>query len=119
MVKFALGIYEQDENMPHDIQPYIDFEKGWKFAEDDKDFLISYYEDWIQGCIECCDGDFIKEPTETLNSIKEKGVQASKDLMQTDARLMAESVCDDIYNYYENSPNTLKFIENSILDVQW
>ena len=37
---------------PSDIEPYIDFEKRWKFTEDDKDFLIAYYEDWVQGCID-------------------------------------------------------------------
>lgn len=37
----------QLKRKPHDIQPYIDFEKGWKFAEDDKDFLIAYYEDYV------------------------------------------------------------------------
>ena len=65
----------------------------------------------------CADGDFVEDPTEILNSIKENGVEASKDLIQTSARFKAECVCDDIYNYCENSPDTLKFIENSILDL--
>lgn len=113
------GVIPFQKRKPTDIEPYIDFGKGWKFTEDDKDFLIAYYEDWIQGCIECADGDFVEEPTEILNSIKENGVEASKDLIQESARFEAERVCDDIYNYYENSPDTLRFIENSILDVQW
>lgn len=119
MVKFSLGGFEQENKRPNDIQPYIDFDKGWKFTEDDKDFLIAYYEDWIQGCIECADGDFVEEPTEVLNSIKKKGVEASKDLIQASARFESECVCDDIYNYYKDSRDTLKFIENSILDMQW
>ena len=119
MVKFALGGFGQEDKKPNDIEPYIDFEKGWKFTEDGKDFLIAYYEDWIQGCIECADGDFIEEATEVLNSIKENGVEASKDLIQASARFEAECVCDDIYNYYKDSPTTLKFIENSIIDVRW
>lgn len=119
MVKFALGGFEQKNKRPNDIQLYIDFDKSWKFTEDDKDFLILYYEDWIQGCIECADEDFVKESTEILNSIKEKGVEASKGLIQESARFEAECLCDDIYNYYKGSPNTLKLIENSILNVQW
>lgn len=119
MVKFALGGLEQGEKVPHDIQPYIDFEKGWKFTEDDKDFLIAYYEDWIQGCIEEFDGDFIEEHTKILNSLRKKGVEGSKGLIQMDARLLAESVNDNIYEYYKDSPDFLKLIENSILDMQW
>lgn len=119
MVKFVLGAFDTKDQKPHDIQPYINFDKGWKFTEDDKDFLINYYEDWIEGCIECADGYFVEEPTKTLNSIKENGVGASKDLIQTDARIMAEAVCDNIYYYYKNDADTLKLVENSILDVQW
>lgn len=114
-----MNIISFKQRKPRDIEPYIDFEKGWKFTEDDKDFLISYYEDWIQGCVELCDGDFVEEPTEILNSIKENGVEASKDLIQSSARFETECVCDDIYNYYKDSPDTLKLIENSILDTQW
>lgn len=112
-------IIQFTKRKPSDIKPYIDFEKGWKFTEDDKDFLIAYYEDWIKGCIEEFDGDFIEEPTTILNSIKEKGVEASKDLIQTDAQNMAEAVMNDIYNYYAKADDVLKLIENSILDVQW
>ncbi|MCI8378631.1 MAG: hypothetical protein HFH72_08955 [Lachnospiraceae bacterium] len=113
------GIIPFQKRKPTDIKPYIDFEKGWKFTEDDKDFLIAYYEDWIQGCIEEFDGDFIEEPTKILNSLKEKGIEGSKELIQTDARCMADAVCDDIYHYYDGNEKILKLIENSILDVQW
>lgn len=119
MAKFAVGMYDREEKRPHDISPYVDYDKGWKFTEDDKVFLIAFYEDWIQGCIENFDGDFIEEPTEILNSLKEKGIVASKDLIQENARELADVVCDDIYQYYVDSPNILKLIENSILDVQW
>lgn len=113
------GIIPFQKRKPTDIKPYIDFEKGWKFTEDDKDFLIAYYEDWIQGCIEEFDGDFIEEPTKILNSLKEKGVDGSKELIQIDARCMADAVCGDIYHYYDGDEKILKLIENSIIDVQW
>lgn len=119
MMKFALGMYGRESQRPDDISPYVDYEKGWKFTEDDKDFLIAFYEDWVQGCIEDFDGDFIEEPTEILNSLKEKGVMESKDLIQENARELASAVCDDIYQYYADSTDTLKLIENSILDVRW
>lgn len=119
MAKFAVGMYDRETKSPDDINPYVDYDKGWKFTEYDKDFLIAFYEDWIQGCIEDFDGDFIEEPTEILNSLKEKGVMESKDLIQENARELASAVCDDIYQYYADSTDTLKLIENSILDVQW
>lgn len=43
----------------------------------------------------------------------------SKYLIQENARELASAVCDDIYQYYADSTDTLKLIENSILDVQW
>ena len=104
---------------PHDIGPYINYNTGWKFTENDKDFLIRYYENCVKACIEEFDGDFAEEPNNTLNSIKEKGVIISKDLIQEDARELAYAVCDDIYEYYRNDTDTLRLIENSILDVQW
>lgn len=119
MDKFALAGFGQENIRPDDIQPYIDFEKGWKFTEDDKNFLIAYYEDWIQGCIECADGDYAEELAEILNSVRENGVNTSRDLIQTNARDLAEAVHDDIYKYYDDSPDILKLIENSILDMQW
>lgn len=108
-----------EKRKPSDVKPYIDFEKGWKFKEDDKEFLILYYEDWIKGCIEEFDGDGIEEPTEILKSLKENGVEKSKNLIQANARILAEAVNDDIYNYYAECPDDLKLIENSILDIQW
>ena len=111
--------FEAKNQKPHDISPYIDYDKGWKLTENDKDFLIRYYENWVKAYIEECDGDFVDEPNRTLNSIKEKGVMASKDLIQEDARDTAYAVCDDIYEYYKNDADTLRLIENSILDTQW
>lgn len=61
----------------------------------------------------------LQNPKKILNSIKENGVEANKDLIQLDARESAEAVCYDIYKYYKNSPDSLKPIEKSILDVQW
>ncbi len=119
MVKFALRVCETKNQKTNDIEPYIDYEKGWKFTEYDKEFLVRYYEDWIKACVEEFDGYFVEEPTKTLSSIKENGVEKSKDLIQEDAREMAYAVCDDIYEYYKNDTDTLKLIENSILDVQW
>lgn len=112
-------IREFKKRKPSDVKPYIDYEKGWKFTEDDKEFLISYYEDWIKGCIEEFDGDGIEEPTQILNSLKADGVEKNRSLIQESARILAEAVNDDIYNYYAKCLDTLKLIENSILDVQW
>lgn len=119
MAKFALGMYDREPKKPNDVSPYFDCDKGWKFTEDDKDFLIAFYEDWIRGCIEDFDGDFIEEPTEILNSLKENGVAASKDLIQENAKELSYAVCDDIYQYYSEADGILKLIENAILDVQW
>lgn len=112
-------IIQFGKRKPKDIQPYINCDKGWKFTEDDKEFLMNYYEDCIKVQNEEFDGDFVEDPTEILSSLKENGVEASKDLIQMDARIMAEAVCDDIYHYYADSPDILKLIENSILDVKW
>ena len=56
---------------------------------------------------------------EILNSIKENGVEKSKDLIQGDAMLAAEGFGYDVYKKYSDSPDILKVIENSILDIQW
>lgn len=108
-----------EKHKPLDVKPYIDFEKGWKFTEDDKIFLINYYEDYLKFCNKYCGGDFAEEVTEVLNSLKEKEVEASKELIQFDAEIAASGFGYDIYKKYSDSPDTLKLIENSILDVQW
>lgn len=104
---------------PSDVHDFIDYEKGWKFTEDDREFLIKYYEEYLQFCNEECGGDFAEEVSEILNSIKENGVEASKELIQADAEIAASGFGYDIYEKYSDSPNILKLIENSILDVQW
>lgn len=108
-----------EKKKPSDVKPYIDCEKGWKFTEDDKEFLISYYEDFLKFCNEECGGDYADEVSEILNSIKENGVEKSKDLIQEDALLAAEGFGYDVYKKYSDSPDILKVIENSILDIQW
>lgn len=104
---------------PRNLMPYIDFEKGWKFTESDKDFLLDYYNDYLECLIEDYEGDFTEEVEKIINSINANGVELSKDLIQEDARNMSEAVMDEIYDYYEKSGNILKLIENSILDVRW
>lgn len=103
---------------PKNVKLHIDFEKGWKFTEDDKDFLIAYYEDYLQALNEECGGDFTEEIEEILKSLKEKGVEASKELIQEDARETAEAAMDIIYEYYSGEKAILHLVENSILDVQ-
>lgn len=62
------------------------------------------------------DGKHIKGYIEILT---DNEIVVSEDLIQREAREMASAVCDDIYKYYAEFPETLKLIENSILDVQW
>ena len=52
-----------------------------------------------------------------IKSLKEKGVESSKDLIQENAKIAFEAVNGEIYEYYnsENSKDTLYIIENSIL----
>ena len=111
-------IIEFKRRKPKNVTLHIDFEKGWKFTEDDKPFLIAYYEDYLQTLKENCDGDFTEEIEEILTSLKEKGVESSKELIQEDARVTAESVMDMIYDYYSGEKAILHLIENSILDVR-
>lgn len=112
-------IVEFRKRKPSDIKPYIDLDKGWKFTEDDKEFLISYYEDFLKFCNEECDGDFVEEVSEVLDSIKEKGVEKSKELIQGDALTAAGAFGYDIYEKYSDDHCILKLIENSILDIRW
>ena len=112
-------IREFEKRKPTDVKDYVDFDKGWKFTEEDKEFLIRYYEEYLQGCIEEFGGDYSEEVMEILNSLKEKGVGASKKLIQADADLAAGAFGYDIYMKYSDSPDILKLIENSILDIQW
>lgn len=95
---------------PSSILSYIDQDKGWKFSEKDRNFLIRFYENWIEALVEEADGDFIEQPTYALNSIMENGVEESKDLIQMDAVLLAESVNYNIYEFYSDCIDTLKFM---------
>lgn len=103
---------------PSSILPYINQCEGWKFTEKDRDFLMRFYRGWIKGLIEDADGDFIEQPTLTLESLMKNGVEESRDLIQMDAVSLAESVNYNIYEFYSCN-DTLKFIENSILTVRW
>ena len=109
----------QFQRKPSDIKPYINLEKGWKFTEDDKEFLLSYYKEYLDVLNEECGGDGAEDVQKIIDSIENNGVDRSRELIQADARFAAESVNDDIYNYYRDSANVLKLIENSILDIQW
>lgn len=104
---------------PSSILPYINQKYGWKFTENDRNFLICFYRDWIQSLKEDVGGDFVEQPTVTLDAIMENGVEDSKDLIQVDAVLLAESVNFNIYEFYADYVDTIKFIENSILTVRW
>lgn len=97
------------------VKQFIDFDKGWKFTEEDKDFLVTYYSEYINVLNEECGGDFVEDCKKILDSILEKGVEASKELIQQDARISSEAVNDYIYEYYEKDSDILKLIENSIL----
>ncbi len=104
---------------PLDVRTYIDFDKGWKFTENDKDFLIKYYEEYLEIVNKDFCGDGSEEIQEILDSIKENGVNGSKELIQEDALIAAGAFGYDIYKKYSDSPDILNLIENSILDVQW
>ena len=97
------------------VNKFIDFDKGWKFTEEDKDFLVKFYSETIEVLKSECDGDFAEEYQVILDSILKNGVQASKELIQSDAKALSESVNDYIYEYYEKDSGILKLIENSIL----
>lgn len=56
---------------------------------------------------------------QTINHIKENGVEASRDIIQGDAENYALGFGSDIYAKFSDSPDILKFIENSIIDVKW
>lgn len=104
---------------PCNIEPYIDFDKGWKFTEADKEFIIVFLEDEIEAKNEFYDGDFVEEPMEILASVKQFGVEKSKDMIQNHAKFYAESVDNDIYQYYASAYDVLKFIEMSILALDF
>lgn len=97
------------------VNQFIDFDKGWKFTEEDRDFLVKFYSETIEVLNNECDGDFVEENQLILNSILQNGVEASKELIQSDARVLSEAVKDYIYEYYEKDSDVLKLIENSIL----
>lgn len=113
------NIIQLPKQKPQDISPYIDFEKGWKFTENDKEWLVKFYEDYIRIQNEEFDGDFVEEPQSILNSLNANGVEASKELIQLNAKEFVEAVDNNIYKYYESDCDILRLIENSILDTRW
>lgn len=104
---------------PNNIKQYIDCNNGWKFTEKDKEFLLKYYQKYLRALKEEYDGDFSDDVLEILNSIEKNGVKKSKALIQRDAMTAASAFGYDIYKKYSDSPDILKLIENSILNVQW
>lgn len=118
-VRDMRSIIPFQKRKPTDIEPYIDKVKGWKFTEDDKEFLLNFYEEYLQFCMEEAGGDFAEETLQTINHIKENGVEASRDIIQGDAENYALGFGSDIYAKFSDSPDILKFIENSIIDAQW
>lgn len=107
------------QRKPSDIKPYIDFDKGWKFTEDDKEFLVTYYKETIKALTEECDGAFVDDYQKILDSISKNGVEKSKELIQEDAIIVASAFGYDIYEKYSESPDILKVIENSVLNICW
>lgn len=110
------SLFDIDSNLNY--QDFLDYEKGWKFTEQDKAFLIKYYLDYAKVLKEYCDGDGLKFIQKIINSIKNYGVLASKDLIQEDVLNTLESVDWEIYEYYKEAKNVLWLIENSILDTE-
>lgn len=120
--KFEKKISKQIESMVitrdddcRNIRERLDFEKGWKLAENDKEFLLNYYFKCANILQDDCGGDGVEEIYEIINSIKNYGVEKAKDLIQTDAVCMAESVQWDVYKYYKGHEDVLTLIERSIL----
>lgn len=113
------GIIPFQKRKLTDIEPYFDTVKGWKFTEDDKEFLLNIYEEYLQFCMEEAGGDFAEGTLQTINRIKENGVGASRDKIQGDAENYALGFGSGIYAKFSDSPDILRFIENSIIDVQW
>lgn len=112
-------IIQLPKRKPKDISLYIDCEKGWKFTENDKAWLTKFYEDYIRIQNEEFDGDFVEESQFILNFLNDNGVEASKELIQLNAKEFAEAVDNNIYKYYESDCDILKLIENAILDIRW
>lgn len=106
---------ESEYQTCRNVRDRLDLQNGWKFAEDDKDFLIKYYTEYADVLRNCCEEDGLEEVWRIINSIKQHGVNQSKELIQEDAISIAESVQWEIYEYYKDNKDILKLIENSIL----
>lgn len=112
-------IIQLKEIKPSNVKHFIDCDKGWKFTEEDKGFLIEYYNNYLKCLNEEYGGDFSEDIEKILDSIIQYGVLASKDLIQEDALLATEAFGYDIYEKYSDSPDILKVIENSVLNICW
>lgn len=95
----------------------IDFEKGWKLRETDKDFLLNYFRDYVNVLEKCCSGDGIEDVCLIISTLEKYGVRKTKDLIQIHAKILLDAVDGEIYKYYDSeySKDILYIIENSIL----
>ena len=117
MDKQIKKMFSCKQNKTKEVCLEINFEKGWKLKEKDKNFLVNYFTSYADYINKYCCGDGAEEIDLIIKSLKEKGVESSKDLIQENAKIAFEAVNGEIYEYYnnENSKDTLYIIENSIL----
>ena len=91
----------------------IDFDKGWKFKEEDKQFILNYFKQAIEVYKEYDEIDRVIEYQDLYNRLLDGSVKSLKKEIQEEAFELSECVHHEIYEYYDKE--TLKFIENAIV----
>lgn len=97
------------------VYEQIDFENGWAMSEEDKLFVLSFMKSCMDAMEEIGDPEFYAEYSEYYKRIMKNGVQAERNLIQKVAFDYSEAVNHEIYDYYDNDIEIVKFIEKSLL----
>lgn len=97
------------------VRDRIDFDNGWDFSEQDKDFLLNFFTDSVEVSERYFNGDGAGEALLIIDTIKRSGVSAAKELIQEKALDYFDSVGGEIYEYYKECKEMIDLIEKSIL----
>lgn len=91
----AEAIIKFEKENTDDVRPYVDFDKGWKFTEDDKAFLI----------------DYCKGFPDALRLIEDSILDTEKEIVISRQEPFTESTEKQLLNALKSIDGTLKHIE--------
>lgn len=97
------------------IEENIDFDKGWKVTEDDRELIESEIKSHMDVLLYIDEIEDYEEYKQIYETIKSNSLEECKDMIQKYAFELSESVNHYIYEYYKES-SIREFIEKTIVN---